>query len=138
MGAGGEKDGREDGIRKRDGGERNQVGEGIEGRTAAEVGNSFGSSDRLKDGDGERREKGRARAVATVLCLRERLENVYLCGLVFLELCVQVVHPLVCGERLPFLPLMAISVYSAVGMVYVWLALLHSILSDSSLKVNRH
>lgn len=136
MGAGGEEDGRDDGIRKRDAGERNLVGEGMEERAAAEVRNSFGSNDRFKDGGGERREKGRARAAATALCLRERLENVYLCGLVGLELCVQVVHPLVCGERLPFLPLMAISVYSAVGMVYVWLTTLHIILSDSSLKVH--
>jgi alpha-1,3-glucosyltransferase len=45
----------------------------------------------------------------------------YLLGLVAVELYAAVVHPLVLGaEVLPFLPLMATSVYCALGVSWVW------------------
>ena len=93
------------------------------------------SQDFSKDRE-EEREESNAHAAIVIFSTRERLENVYIWGLVLLEIFVRVVHPLVLGKKLPFLPLMAISVYSAVGMVYVWISLLVIILSDSKSKVN--
>ena len=42
----------------------------------------------------------------------------YLGGLVLLQVFVSVVHPLLLGDRLPFLPLMATSVYCALGVTW--------------------
>eukprot|EP00050_Salpingoeca_kvevrii_P015916 m.51117 g.51117 ORF g.51117 m.51117 type:complete len:507 (+) comp6588_c0_seq2:1-1521(+) len=49
------------------------------------------------------------------------LEKVYLAGIVVLQVFVGIVHPLVFGQRLPFLPLLATSAYCAVGVLYAWL-----------------
>ena len=49
-------------------------------------------------------------------------ESAYLAGLVLLKLFVSVVHPAVIAPRLPFLPLMATSVYCGAGLVGLWLA----------------
>ncbi|KAJ3680636.1 hypothetical protein LUZ60_016914 [Juncus effusus] len=46
---------------------------------------------------------------------------VYLIGIVFLELYAQFIHAYLFGNKLPFLPLMLISFYSAIGMVYSWI-----------------
>ncbi|XP_076039866.1 ALG6/ALG8 family glucosyltransferase xit isoform X2 [Oratosquilla oratoria] len=54
------------------------------------------------------------------LCSRH--EALYLWGLPFLFLYQEVLHPgLGLQERLPFLPLMFISVYCALGVTYVWI-----------------
>lgn len=45
----------------------------------------------------------------------------YLLGLVVVEICGQFLHPVVLGNKLPFLPLMMISIYSAFGMMYSWI-----------------
>eukprot|EP00039_Didymoeca_costata_P003674 m.69058 g.69058 ORF g.69058 m.69058 type:complete len:505 (-) comp12024_c0_seq1:64-1578(-) len=49
------------------------------------------------------------------------LELAYLFGFVMVQSFVSVIHPLLFGDKLPFLPLMCISTYSAIGTVYVWL-----------------
>lgn len=51
-------------------------------------------------------------------------QRVYVYGFVLLELQNSVVHPLVLGQRLPFLPLMMTSVYCALGVVWVWASML--------------
>ena len=50
------------------------------------------------------------------------LETAYLAGLVPLQLFVSIVHPAMFAPKLPFLPLMATSVYCGVGLVGLWLA----------------
>ena len=52
--------------------------------------------------------------------LLSRLERAYLWGLVPLELATSWVLPPLLGERLPFLPLMAVSLYCALGMLHAW------------------
>lgn len=45
----------------------------------------------------------------------------YLVGLLVVEIWGQFLHPIVFGDRLPFLPLMMISIYCGLGMVYSWI-----------------
>ncbi|CAA0842461.1 Probable dolichyl pyrophosphate Glc1Man9GlcNAc2 alpha-1-3-glucosyltransferase [Striga hermonthica] len=45
----------------------------------------------------------------------------YLFGLLAVEVWGQFLHPIVFGDRLPFLPLMTISIYCAIGMVCSWI-----------------
>jgi alpha-1,3-glucosyltransferase len=45
----------------------------------------------------------------------------YLLGMFAIELWSRVFHHYVFGNRLPFLPLMMVSVYCAVGMMYSWM-----------------
>lgn len=44
----------------------------------------------------------------------------YLVGLVVVEIWGQFLHPIIFGDGLPFLPLMMISIYCALGMLYSW------------------
>lgn len=44
----------------------------------------------------------------------------YLLGMLCVEVWGQLLHPYIFGGRLPFLPLMLISIYCAIGMVYSW------------------
>ncbi|KAM0934202.1 putative dolichyl-P-Glc:Glc(1)Man(9)GlcNAc(2)-PP-dolichol alpha-1,3-glucosyltransferase [Dioscorea sansibarensis] len=53
----------------------------------------------------------------------------YLSGLVLIEIWGQFLHPYMLGNRLPFLRLMLISVYCALGMMYSWAWQLRQILS---------
>ncbi|GAQ91618.1 alpha-1,3-glucosyltransferase [Klebsormidium nitens] len=48
------------------------------------------------------------------------LERGYLIGLVFVELYASWVHPALLGGKLPFLPLMLVSTYCALGIAYAW------------------
>ncbi|GAB2232354.1 hypothetical protein Droror1_Dr00011386 [Drosera rotundifolia] len=52
----------------------------------------------------------------------------YLLGIVVVEVWGQFLQPVVLGDRLPFLPLLLISVYCAFGMMYSWLWQLKSII----------
>ncbi|EYU42323.1 hypothetical protein MIMGU_mgv1a004526mg [Erythranthe guttata] len=45
----------------------------------------------------------------------------YLLGLLCIEIWGQFLHRIVFGDRFPFLPLMMISIYSAIGMMYSWI-----------------
>ncbi|KAJ0666883.1 putative dolichyl-P-Glc:Glc(1)Man(9)GlcNAc(2)-PP-dolichol alpha-1,3-glucosyltransferase [Helianthus annuus] len=47
--------------------------------------------------------------------------RMYLVGFVVVEAWGQFLHPLVFGDRFPFLPLMMISFYCALGMMYSWI-----------------
>lgn len=55
----------------------------------------------------------------------------YLTGLVFVELWGLFLHPFFLGDKLPFLPLMLISVYCALGIMYSWIWQLRSIIRSS-------
>lgn len=45
----------------------------------------------------------------------------YLVGLVLVEAWGQFLHPLILGDKLPFVPLMLISTYCALGVIYSWI-----------------
>jgi len=49
------------------------------------------------------------------------VEKSYMVGFVVVEVWGQFLHPLIFGDRLPFLPLMLISFYCALGMMYSWI-----------------
>ncbi|CAA7403810.1 unnamed protein product [Spirodela intermedia] len=53
----------------------------------------------------------------------------YLAGFAAVEVWGQLLHPLLLGDRLPFLPLMLVSTYCAFGMVYSWTWQLRRILA---------
>lgn len=55
----------------------------------------------------------------------------YLLGLVAVEIWGQFLHPYILGNKLPFLPLMLVSVYSAFGIMYSWIWQLKWILLSS-------
>lgn len=54
----------------------------------------------------------------------------YLLGLAAIEVCGQFLHPLILGDKFPFLPLMSISVYCAFGITYSWLWQLRCIIKS--------
>lgn len=54
--------------------------------------------------------------------------KLYLVGLLAVEIYGQLVHPILFTERLPFLPLMLISIYCAFGMMYSWIWQLRQII----------
>jgi len=58
------------------------------------------------------------------------IEKIYLVGLVFVEIWGQFLHPLLLGDKLAFLPLMLISVYCALGIMYSWIWQLRSIVKS--------
>jgi alpha-1,3-glucosyltransferase len=63
--------------------------------------------------------------------LFSKIEWTYLIGFLPLEVYHVVGHALVFGQALPFLPLLLISVYSAVGILYAWVLLYrHHLLSN--------
>lgn len=45
----------------------------------------------------------------------------YLLGLLLVEIFGQVLHPYLLGDKLPFVPLMLISIYCALGIMYSWI-----------------
>ncbi|XP_071692884.1 dolichyl pyrophosphate Glc1Man9GlcNAc2 alpha-1,3-glucosyltransferase-like [Rutidosis leptorrhynchoides] len=51
----------------------------------------------------------------------KRVEKMYLVGFVVVEVWGQFLHPSILGCRLPFLPLMLVSFYCALGMMYSWI-----------------
>lgn len=54
--------------------------------------------------------------------------KLYLLGLLAVEIYGQFVHPILFAERLPFLPLMMISICCAFGMMYSWIWQLRQII----------
>nr|XP_033935293.1 probable dolichyl pyrophosphate Glc1Man9GlcNAc2 alpha-1,3-glucosyltransferase [Pseudochaenichthys georgianus] len=60
------------------------------------------------------------------------LETLYLVGLLLLSLCCDVLFPLSpWGARLPFLPLLATSLYCSLGIIYCFLRLYCSMLGGA-------
>ncbi|GLT84252.1 hypothetical protein SLE2022_024950 [Rubroshorea leprosula] len=57
--------------------------------------------------------------------------KVYLFGLLVVELWGQILHPYILGETFPFIPLMLMSIYCALGMTYSWIWQLKRILKLS-------
>ncbi|XP_057495940.1 probable dolichyl pyrophosphate Glc1Man9GlcNAc2 alpha-1,3-glucosyltransferase [Actinidia eriantha] len=53
----------------------------------------------------------------------------YLLGLLVVETWGRFLHPIILGNRLPFLPLLMISIYCALGMMYSWIWQLRRIIS---------
>ncbi|XP_057757473.1 probable dolichyl pyrophosphate Glc1Man9GlcNAc2 alpha-1,3-glucosyltransferase [Arachis stenosperma] len=49
------------------------------------------------------------------------IERMYLIGLVIVEIWGQFLHPLLLGDKLAFAPLMLISIYCALGIMYSWI-----------------
>lgn len=45
----------------------------------------------------------------------------YLFGLLLVEIWGQFLHPYLLGEKLPFVPLLLISIYCALGIMYSWI-----------------
>lgn len=72
------------------------------------------------DGKGGKRGGGGKKGGGAARPLLPRHERLYLWGLVGLELGTSWVLPPLLGQRLPFLPLMAVSLYCSLGMVYCW------------------
>lgn len=56
------------------------------------------------------------------------IEKSYLLGLLLVEVWGQFLHPALLGNRLPFLPLMMISIYCAFGVMYSWIWQLNRII----------
>jgi alpha-1,3-glucosyltransferase len=56
-------------------------------------------------------------------------EKSYLMGLIIVEIVSQFLHPYFLGDKLPFLPLMLISTYCTVGIMYSWIWQLRKILT---------
>ena len=61
------------------------------------------------------------------------LEKSYLVGLVAVEIWGQFLHPLFLGDKLPFMPLMLISISCAFGIMYSWIWQLRSIVGSVDL-----
>ncbi|VFQ69975.1 unnamed protein product [Cuscuta campestris] len=59
------------------------------------------------------------------------LGKAYLSGLFAVEAWGLLFHPLILGERLPFLPLMMISIYCSLGMLYSWMWQLRRIIQSN-------
>lgn len=57
------------------------------------------------------------------------IEKGYLIGLVLVEIVSQFLHPYFLGDRYAFMPLMLISTYCAVGIMYSWIWQLLKILT---------
>ena len=66
------------------------------------------------------------------------VEKTYLWGFVALEAYCSVVHPYTLGVKLAFLPLLLTSVYSAVGVTYVWLCMAYQWLQQESVGSTVH
>lgn len=48
------------------------------------------------------------------------VQTVFLGGIVVLEIYIQVFHKILFGEKLPFLPLLLVSSYCALGITSIW------------------
>lgn len=55
----------------------------------------------------------------------------YLLGLLIIEIWSQFLHPYFLGDKLPFVPLMLISTYCALGIMYSWIWQLNRIVQSA-------
>jgi alpha-1,3-glucosyltransferase len=71
----------------------------------------------------------------TSLPLLNSLESIYIVGLIPLEVWNSAIFPLLgISEKLPFLPLMLISVYCSFGVIYSWVKFYKISLADTKIK----
>lgn len=49
------------------------------------------------------------------------IEKTYLFGLLVVEIWAQFLHPFILGSKFPFVPLMLISIYCSLGVMYSWI-----------------
>ncbi|KAL4600231.1 hypothetical protein ACB092_11G183500 [Castanea dentata] len=61
------------------------------------------------------------------------VEKSYLVGLLVVEIWSQFLHPLIFGDKLPFVPLMLISIYCGLGIMYSWIWQLRWIIRSPNL-----
>ncbi|KAI3728740.1 hypothetical protein L6452_17382 [Arctium lappa] len=61
------------------------------------------------------------KSTASVSIVTGWMEKSYLLGFVVVEIWGQFLHPFLLGDKLPFLPLMMMSFYCALGMMYSWI-----------------
>ena len=61
------------------------------------------------------------------------IEKSYLVGLLVVEIWGQFLHPLIFGDKLPFVPLMLISIYCGLGIMYSWIWQLRCIIRSPNL-----
>lgn len=64
--------------------------------------------------------KGSMTATGEPFCIRF-VEKVYLVGLLVVEIWAQFLHPFILGGKFPFVPLMLISTYCSLGVMYSWI-----------------
>lgn len=60
------------------------------------------------------------------------IEKVYLVGLLVVEIWAQFLHPFILGGKFPFVPLMLISMYCSLGVMYSWIWQLRWILTPTN------
>ncbi|XP_038875226.1 probable dolichyl pyrophosphate Glc1Man9GlcNAc2 alpha-1,3-glucosyltransferase [Benincasa hispida] len=60
------------------------------------------------------------------------IEKVYIVGLLIVEIWAQFLHPFILGGKFPFVPLMLISMYCSLGVMYSWIWQLRWILSPTN------
>lgn len=98
-------------------------------RVAAANGSSSSSSSQQAAGAGALTPSSSRQALATSRSggsdsgggLLSTARAAYVLGLLAVELYCSALHPLLLGQRLPFLPLLLTSVYCALGVTWVWL-----------------
>lgn len=69
-----------------------------------------------------------------------KAELMYIVGFLALEAYCTGLHSIVFGAKLPFLPLLLVSVYSALGVSYVWLCMAKDCLQThvAAVRATRH
>ncbi|KAL3739052.1 hypothetical protein ACJRO7_020451 [Eucalyptus globulus] len=87
------------------------------------------SESRTGDESGEKRSSGLAKKEGFTIGW---ITKCYLFGILLVELWGQFLHPYILGNKLPFVPLMMISIYCAFGIMYSWIWQLRSIVRGSS------
>nr|ADN34094.1 dolichyl glycosyltransferase [Cucumis melo subsp. melo] len=75
--------------------------------------------------------KGSMTATGEPFCIRF-VEKVYLVGLLVVEIWAQFLHPFILGGKFPFVPLMLISTYCSLGVMYSWIWQLRWILKPAT------
>ncbi|PKA58878.1 putative dolichyl pyrophosphate Glc1Man9GlcNAc2 alpha-1,3-glucosyltransferase [Apostasia shenzhenica] len=87
------------------------------------------SSHFRRSGAPEAAKKKNAKSSGSQHVLIGPFASCYLLGLVFTEIWGQFMHPYIFGSRFPFLPLMLVSLYCGIGMMYSWIWQLRQVIA---------